>query len=227
MKILDVGSSFGMPVASIFRNPTLLVSNGYQEIYENIPGADLVMFGGGEDVHPMLYGHQNVGSYCGRAPSYRDLVEREIFNRCVELKKPMLGICRGAQLLCALSGGFLIQDVDGHAVGINGHTIKTSDGLEMSMSSTHHQMMYPFQTQHKLLAWSPKRSRNYRFDQGSLKANFIFDPKFSDPEIVYFPKTKSLAIQGHPEYYDDLDCPPVKLSRDLAQQYLFDGKELP
>jgi len=227
VRILDIGQTFGMPVASIYSpwKPEILASKDYDEVVDLLPTVDLVTFGGGQDIHPSLYHHNNVSSYCGKTPSYRDLFESEVFKLCVRRNIPMVGICRGSQFLCAMSGGFLIQDAGHHALGPLGHEIITKTGETLRMSSTHHQMMFPFTTEHELVAWSPKRSQEYVYDiHGSF--NVKWPNPWVDPEIVFFPKTRSLAIQGHPEYYDNVFAPPVKLSRSLTRQYFNLGEDL-
>lgn len=63
-------------------------------LVEDIEKADIVLFTGGEDVHPDLYNekkHQT--SYCNKV---RDLFEQEVFEAVSDNKKILkLGICRG------------------------------------------------------------------------------------------------------------------------------------
>jgi gamma-glutamyl-gamma-aminobutyrate hydrolase PuuD len=218
MNIIDIGEKFSMGTASIFSpwNPTLVEADTLAELRATIPIADLVLFGGGEDIHPALYGHQNIASHCGEVPSNRDLFEIEVFKLCREFKRPMLGICRGAQFLCAMSGGELIQDVDGHGLQ-NGHPITTKEGVELFITSTHHQMMHPYKAQHELLAWSTGRVTYQQRDIARIKVKELTN---IEPEVVYFPQTKALCVQGHPEYFRDVNCPPVKYVRNLVEQYL-------
>ncbi len=71
---------------------------------------DAVIIGGGDDIDPALYAdsrHHRRGSY-DRA---RDAFERRIIEDALERERPLLGICRGAQLLNATLGGDLHQDV--------------------------------------------------------------------------------------------------------------------
>jgi putative glutamine amidotransferase len=44
----------------------------------------------------------------------RDILEIQIAKRAIEDKKPILGICRGCQVLAVASGGQLVQDITGH-----------------------------------------------------------------------------------------------------------------
>lgn len=98
-----------------------------------------ILFTGGEDVHPMLYKQRNTKSYPNL---HRDLMEKFLFEYCFEHGVPMIGICRGAQLMNVLMGGSMIQHIDGHA-GHGQHNIITSDGKKVAVNSIHHQAIVP------------------------------------------------------------------------------------
>jgi putative glutamine amidotransferase len=70
---------------------------------------DAVIISGGNDIGPELYG----GAEMPKAVIDRERDELEIgwINRALEERWPLLGICRGAQLLNAVLGGSLAQDI--------------------------------------------------------------------------------------------------------------------
>jgi hypothetical protein len=94
-----------------------------------------------------------------------------------------------------MSGGSLIQHVEGHHVD---HTILTETGLKLTTTSTHHQMMNPYDVHHQVIAWCPT-SLSDTYKNGSNKEHLL-DSAFQEVEIVYYPNTLSLCIQGHPEF---------------------------
>src|SRR5699024_9442623 len=126
----------------------------------------------------------------------RDAREMEVFNYAREREIPCVGICRGSQFLCVMNGGTLIQHVSNH--GIYGtHEMYTHDGRTVEVTSTHHQMMYPYGgNPFVLLAWANGRSHFY---QGGDK-DFRVGNAFREPEVVFWPHTQTLGFQGHPEY---------------------------
>ncbi len=71
---------------------------------------DGLMISGGPDVDPSYYGEER-HEKCGPACPSRDRTESRLFEMFREAGKPILGICRGAQLVNALLGGTLYQDV--------------------------------------------------------------------------------------------------------------------
>ena len=73
---------------------------------------DGVLLSGGGDVDPARYGEPNVAS--DDIDVERDELEIALIGRALEQDLPVLGICRGFQLLNVALGGRLVQHVDGH-----------------------------------------------------------------------------------------------------------------
>ena len=168
----------------------------------------LVVFTGGEDVSPSIYGEvKHPQSYCN--PN-RDKFESAVFDKAVELKLPIAGICRGAQLICAKSGGKLAQHITGHG---RNHNLTTNDGRTIFVSSTHHQMQLPPENAIPL-AWSTdKLSKQYEGPNGVL-----YTPD-KEHDCVYYPNTHALGMQYHPEYMD-ANTEGFKYCAELVQKYL-------
>ncbi len=178
----------------------------------------IVICWGGGDIHPSLYGREDQGSYVGPRPSERDLIEQHFLQEAIKAKFPIFGVCRGAQLACALAGGILIQNVKKHGWT---HQITTSDGRQMLTSSLHHQMMYPWAVEHELLAWSTESlSSVYQgITEQELDAIPLKNDDICEPEVVFFPHIKALAIQGHPEMMSP-HCTFNRYVRELVSTYL-------
>ncbi len=68
------------------------------------------LFTGGHDVDPAIYGEPQ-SNKCGKPNKEREILEREVFNYAIKNDIPLLGICRGIQLINALCGGTLYQDI--------------------------------------------------------------------------------------------------------------------
>jgi len=158
---------------------------------------DILIVHGGADIHPSLYNKgrsSKSGAY--DVPSRRDQMEWGLMNRAVELGIPIIGICRGAQMLCALGGGYLIQDVRGHG---GQHLVENTEGDPVNTNSIHHQMMVP-QGNYELVGWTPARSGIYMdVDADGKDVALEAHPLGVDPEFVYHPDIKGFAIQWHPE----------------------------
>jgi gamma-glutamyl-gamma-aminobutyrate hydrolase PuuD len=179
----------------------VIVSYGaLPNVYESLGKPKAVIFGGGTDVNPLYYGQSALRS-TDAPDKARDANEALWFSYCRTNKIPMIGICRGAQFGCVLSGGELYQHVSGHALGST-HSMETADGEVFEVTSTHHQMMAPKFTNHSLLGWSFNNlSQVYKYDEARSS---IGTPE-KEPEVVYFHDTNFLAFQYHPEYMSNKD----------------------
>jgi putative glutamine amidotransferase len=80
----------------------------------DIQSVDGLICGGGDDIAPELYRGELVGT--ARLDPERDELERRLILEALEANKPVLGICRGAQMLNVALGGSLHQDAYGHYV---------------------------------------------------------------------------------------------------------------
>ena len=77
---------------------------------EQMLQCDGLLLSGGEDVDPAFYG-QAVSEKCGEIARYRDETEMKMLKAFFATGKPILGICRGNQLLNVYFGGTLHQDI--------------------------------------------------------------------------------------------------------------------
>ena len=184
------------------------------ELTDNLEEANIVLFTGGEDVDPSLYNCEK--HYTTYSNLNRDLAEKAVFEK-VRPNQLCLGICRGSQFLCVMNGGLLVQNVNNHALRET-HQIVDSLGLtRYDITSTHHQMQYPFnlpKSDYKLLYYSSRRSDYYE------GCNIDIPPY--EPEIVLYckaDKPKCLAIQGHPEYMRK-EAPVLNMLNDLIDKYV-------
>ena len=74
---------------------------------------DGYLFCGGSDIDPMLYGEEKdekTENIC----SIRDKCELAVFQKVYKSDKPILGICRGLQMMNVALGGSLYQHIEGH-----------------------------------------------------------------------------------------------------------------
>ena len=110
---------------------------------------DALVLCGGADIDPAIYGENNMGSF-GIDPA-RDAIETKLMQLYAD--KPILGICRGEQLINALCGGTLVQDLPNKAAHTGEdyaevfHSVKAAPGsrmealfgAEFEVNSSHHQ----------------------------------------------------------------------------------------
>ncbi len=155
--------------------------------------ADFVIFTGGADVDPLLYGCRNPHSsvHCVKS---RDDDDMQLYLQCLDEGVPMLGVCRGAQFLHVMNGGKLFNDVDGH----NGdHHMWDRDEkiLIDRVSSVHHQMVIsnPLHGMHVIATSGGSSERWLNAEDKEVGIGV-------DIEAFFYRDTACLGIQGHPEY---------------------------
>lgn len=189
-------------------------------LINRIEDADVVLFTGGEDVDPSLYGCERESYTCSNKE--RDLAEKKIFES-VKPNQLCLGICRGSQFLCVMNGGILVQHCTGHAVG---RTHEITDGSTIyQITSTHHQMQYPYnlnENDYDLLYTSSYRMSSVYAGEGIDMDDIR---RYGEPEIVLYHKKdlpKCLAVQGHPEMIPD--SPVAKMISDLVKRLVDENK---
>ncbi|WP_306328701.1 gamma-glutamyl-gamma-aminobutyrate hydrolase family protein [Streptomyces venezuelae] len=91
---------------------------------------DGLVVAGGADVEPARYGAER-DPRTGPPARERDAWELALIDAAIAAGTPLLGICRGMQLLNVARGGTLVQHLDGHteAVGVIGrHAVKPVPG---------------------------------------------------------------------------------------------------
>lgn len=150
---------------------------------------DGIVFTGGEDVDPIRYGAER-SSKCGYSNGQRDSFELALLNEACRKGIPVLGICRGQQLINVAFGGTLFQDLPTEKPSEINHRAKHeiklsidsflfgSAGDMMIVTSTHHQAVKDLGQGLKATAWAP---------DGIIES------------IDALPERPIIAVQFHPE----------------------------
>ena len=111
-----------------------------EDIIDNIDG---LLLSGGPDVHPSHYGaeftiekgEESSGDIYPNYNQIRDELELRLFAIALSRDMPILGVCRGMQLMNVALGGSLLQTVDEHR--------NTSHGADETESSFHRIFISP------------------------------------------------------------------------------------
>jgi len=168
---------------------------------------------GGTDVNSDFYGKPR-SKYAQSPNTTRDIKERSLYNLAVTKGQPVIGVCRGAQLICVLNGGELYQ----HSIPkTQNHSILTLDGhLFNGVDAGHHQVM-KLSGKFIVYGWNPEHVKVWHDDEHSEDIK-------NTAEVVWYPETKSLAVQPHPEWSQPNDPFVIwlnKLIKTLEIDYEF------
>ena len=115
----------------------------YAELANAVIGAASgLLLSGGDDVNALLYGGEN-RPFNGVFTEERDCFEIELCRAAVRMKKPILGICRGIQLLNVALGGTLFQDIETEFAAATAAADKKPDGAPAGTPVLMHRQKAP------------------------------------------------------------------------------------
>ncbi len=200
----------------------MLKRNGF-EWCTKIEEADFIVFTGGADVHPALYGERKHPTT--DTDAVRDNKDIKAWNsaRADQIK---IGICRGGQFLNVMNGGKLYQNVTNHAIRGTHKMYSKDNGKEVLVTSTHHQMMIPHSSGTVLYVARLAMTKE-EFGKTKRYSREERDAVFDDVEVVVYEKTRSLCYQPHPEYEERDNKGNEILFIELILEMLAGGKIRP
>lgn len=169
------------------------------QLAELVDQVDALVLSGGSDVAPGLYHEQPIRPEWAGDPA-RDAYEHVLLTAALARGKPVLGVCRGIQLLNAALGGSLYQDIGHQVPGAlvhrdparyddNEHTVRLCHeswlaplyaDRELLVNSVHHQAIRDLAPGLRACAWAP---------------DGVIEAAADESRGLY-------AIQWHPEWLD-------------------------
>ena len=191
-----------------------------------VSGFDGLLLHGGSDVAPQSYGEEPIDERWPGDP-IRDAYEIELVKECVAADIPILGVCRGAQVINVAMGGTLYQDIGTQVPGAlvhrnwdvyehNHHDVAIADGSVLKsiygedhpgrINSIHHQAIKDIAPGFRLEAHSPVD-------------NIVEAVCLEGDDSPYV-----LGVQWHPEFIEANS--KELLSPDLLMQHFLDAARL-
>ena len=105
----------------------LPITGKNEVIDEYLKIVDGLFFTGGNDIDPLIFGEDPI-KQIGGIEYARDEFEMKLFKKAAEGNMPILGVCRGEQVINVGAGGTLYQDIYTQREGTNGHSPKFMSG---------------------------------------------------------------------------------------------------
>ncbi len=183
-------------------------------IYEQLDG---IFLPGGVDMDPAMYGEVKT-ELCGRIDPERDLVEVTLVRWALADHKPILGVCRGLQVLNVAAGGTLYQDVLTQHPGAIKHDYYPYHG-EYARDRISHTVHIEANSRLSHLLGQTELPVNSMHHQGIKTLAPILRPSSFAPdgliEGIEAPNGQfAVAVQWHPEEF---------VARDPVSRRLFQG----
>lgn len=183
------------------------------DVVQMLEICDGILFTGGHDVNPELYGQKNEG-LTGELIPARDSMEGKLLKAALKLDKGVLGICRGLQFINVMLGGSLYQDIPTqfesnvnhrqpapyhlpiHPVTVSGPLAEAVEAEEIMVNSCHHQGIRDLSPELEIMASAP---------DGLVEAIRLPGKKF-----VW-------AVQWHPEFMHRVDENSRRIFRGFVE----------
>ena len=177
---------------------------------------DGLLITGGQDVAPEIYGQSDEGT-CDCEPQAYDETDILLYTAFRDARKPIYGICRGIQLINAVEGGTLIQDIPS-TIGQE-HNQRNADPDDLIDGTLHTVTCVPGSRLHEYLGTITRVNSFHHQAVDEPAPGFTVSAYAPDGVIKAIEKDRITAVQWHPERMLD-DSGQIRLAAEFLNQCL-------
>lgn len=168
---------------------------------QQVAQLDGLLLSGGGDIHPKHYQQRMRGTEKHAIHDGRDTLELGLARAALAVDLPILGVCRGFQVLNVALGGSLLQHVDGHrspkeAVSYHEVAVAPDTLLARALGV---EGRFPVNTYHHQAVTADRLAPGLRASAATVQGPDLL-------EGIEAPDRRwTLAVQWHPERFYELD----------------------
>ena len=187
-------------------------------IYDAVDG---VFLPGGADIDPVSYGSAP-HPLCDKTDKDRDRVELALARWALEDGKPLLGVCRGMQLINLAAGGTLYQDIAEQMPGSIKHDYFPYGGVQFTRDFLAHDVMVGAGTQLATVFGAGALRVNSMHHQGvcDIGAGLVVSATAPDGLVEGLESSNGhyvMGVQWHPEALTDSQSASGELFREFVE----------
>jgi len=194
--------------------PLLEKAEDLRPVYERLDG---ILIPGGADVDPSCYGEDR-HEKCERSDPPRDRVELQLIRWAMEDGKPVLGICRGIQLINLAVGGSLWQDLAAQCPDTGKHDYFPNQGFERDALTHDIDVLEGSRLAEILGARRLRVNSMHHQALCRVGEGLLVSARSSEDDVV-----EAVELPGHPFMIGIQWHPEALAHSDLVQRKLFDA----
>lgn len=157
--------------------------------FSHMQSCDGLLLPGGGDITPAFFGQKNAGSL--NIDTELDIIQIQALEQAVRYRKPVLGICKGMQIINVFFGGTIVQ----HMKEADIHRYENGDKF-------HETVILPDTYLHRIYGSSLKvnSAHHQKIDKlGNDLSAVQFSPDFAVMEGLCHKELPIFGVQWHPE----------------------------
>lgn len=191
--------------------PIILPITADHDIIDQLLGkVDGVLFAGGNDLTPEFYNQAPMHTVDNS--KQRDLFEIELLSRVLNMHKPVLGICRGMQLLNVVRGGTLYQEIAELPGKHNHNSSNEAKSIEHLAHTLH---LEPSSELARILGESKIKTNSHHHQAINKIGDGLKVNAYAEDELIEGIEDMRhgyiMAVQSHPESLTQLAEPKWRL----------------